>query len=95
VRLPDGVFERLDALAQERGVDRTRVVRQLLEAGLRDRPAPPVDMPTEEELLGLLAERARAGNVSAARTLLARESVSDPREAALVAFARMVGGHRE
>jgi hypothetical protein len=65
VRLTDRMFLQLDALAQERGVDRTRVVRQLLEAGLRDRPAPPSETPSEEELLDLLAEKARMGNVAA------------------------------
>jgi hypothetical protein len=44
------MFRQLDALALERGVTRTRVVRQLLEAGLRDRPAPPYETPSEDEL---------------------------------------------
>jgi Ribbon-helix-helix protein, copG family len=41
-RLTDQMFLQLDALAAERGLDRTRVVRLLLDAGLRDRPAPAV-----------------------------------------------------
>ena len=80
VRLTDRMFLQLDALAAERGVDRTRLVRQLLEAGLRDRPAPPSDTPSEEELLELLAEKARMGNVAAIRMLLVREGESAWRE---------------
>jgi Ribbon-helix-helix protein, copG family len=89
VRLTDRMFLQLDALAAERGVDRTRVVRQLLEAGLSDRPAPPSETPSEEELVDLLAEKARMGNVAAIRTLLAREERKDPRKAALALFEEM------
>jgi hypothetical protein len=89
VRLTDRMFLQLDALAQERGVDRTRVVRQLLEAGLRDRPVPPSETPSEEELLALLTEKARMGNVSAIRALLAREEQKDPRKPALALFEEM------
>ena len=91
VRLTDRMFLQLDALAAERGVDRTRLVRQLLEAGLRDRPAPPSDTPSEEELLELLAEKARMGNVAAIRTLLVREEQKDPRAQALALFEEMAG----
>jgi hypothetical protein len=83
------MFWQLDALAAERGVTRTRVVRQLLEAGLRDRPAPPSDAPSEDELLELLAEKARMGNVAAIRTLLVREEQKDPRKATLALFEEM------
>ena len=89
VRLTDRMFLQLDALAAERGVDRTRVVRQLLEAGLRDRPAPPSETPSEAELLDLLAEKARMGNVAAIRMLLVREEQKDPRKAALALFEEM------
>jgi metal-responsive CopG/Arc/MetJ family transcriptional regulator len=89
VRLTDRMFLQLDALAQERGVDRTRVVRQLLEAGLRDRPAPPSEMPSEDELLKVLADKARMGNVAAIRTLLAREDRKDPRASAMALFQAM------
>jgi predicted DNA-binding protein len=75
VRLPDRMLRQLDALALERDVTRTGLVRQLLEAGLRDRP----DTPSEEELLDLLAEKARRGHVAAIRTLLVREEQKDPR----------------
>ena len=89
VRLPDRTFRQLDALALARGVTRTGLVRQLLEAGLRDRPAPPSDMPSEEELLDILAEKARKGNVSAIRALLIREEQRDPRVQALALFEEM------
>jgi hypothetical protein len=36
------------------------------------------DPPTEEELLGILAERARDGNVGAVRALLLRVEHRDP-----------------
>jgi metal-responsive CopG/Arc/MetJ family transcriptional regulator len=90
VRLTDRMFAKLDALAEERGVTRTRVVRQLLEAGLRERPAPSSEPPSHEELIAILAERARAGNVSAARSLLAREEERDPRARAVALFAGMI-----
>jgi hypothetical protein len=90
VRLTDRMFWRLDALAAERGVTRTRLVRQLLEAGLRDQPPPESDVPSEEELLDLLAEKARMGNVAAIRARLAREAEKDPRAQALALFQEMV-----
>jgi hypothetical protein len=90
VRLTDRMFRQLDALAAERGISRTRLVRQLLEAGLRDRDSiPPPDTPSEEELLAILTERARAGNVAAVRTLLLREEQKDPRKQALALFQEM------
>ena len=89
------MFWQLDALAQERGVDRTRVVRQLLEAGLRDRPPPPSETPSDQELLELLAEKARMGNVSAIRALLVREEQKDPRKAALALFEDMEAARRQ
>jgi hypothetical protein len=80
----------LDVLAAERGISRTRLVRQLLEAGLRDRDSiPPPDTPSEEELLAILTERARAGNVAAARTLLIHQEQKDPRKQALALFEEM------
>jgi hypothetical protein len=91
VRLPRRTIRQLDTLAAERGITRTRVVRQLLDAGLIGRPAPSSEVPTEAELVALLAERARAGNVSAIRSLLAREHVMDPHERALAIFRSMVG----
>lgn len=84
------MFRELDALAAERGIASTRVMRQLLEAGLRDRDTiSPPDMPSEDELLELLAEKARMGNVSAIRALLVREEQKDPRKQALALFEEM------
>ena len=48
--------------------------------------------PAEEELLDLLAEKARRGNVAAIRSLLAREYVKDPRTRAVDLFAEMGRG---
>jgi hypothetical protein len=89
VRLPVRTIAQLDAFAEERGVTRTRVVRQLLDAGLKDRPGVVSEPPTEEELVALLSERARAGNVSAIRSLLSREHMLDPRERALMLFQEL------
>ena len=89
VRLTDRMFWQLDALAEERGVTRTRLVRQLLEAGLRDRLPPPSETPSKEELLELLVDKARMGNVAAIRTLLVREEQRDPRAEALELFEEM------
>jgi hypothetical protein len=95
VRLSDRMFRELDALAEERGITRTRCVRQLLEHGLRDRDSvPPLDGPSEEELLELLAEKARMGNVAAIRTLLVREEQKDPRKQALALFQAMAERHQ-
>ena len=52
-------------------------------------PRLPSDAPSEEELLDLLAEKARMGNVAAIRTLLAREQQKDPRAQALALFEEM------
>jgi predicted DNA-binding protein len=82
VRLPESTIERLDALAAERGITRTRAVRQLLDAGLEGRPS-------EQELVTLLS-RARSGNVAAIRSLLAREHLTDPRERAIAMFGALV-----
>ena len=89
VRVTDRMLSRLDALALERSVTRAVLVRQLLEARLRDRPAPLSDAPSEEELLDLFAEKARMGNVAAIRTLLVREEPKDPRAQALALFEDM------
>lgn len=92
VRLSRALVARLDALAAEQGINRTRLVRRLLEAGLEGRPGPRSDPPGEEELLSLLSERARAGNVAAIRTLLMREAEKDPRQRALLALEQLAEG---
>ena len=95
VRLTDWMFAQLDGLAEERGITRTRVVRQLLEAGLRDRPTPVSDPPSEAELVALLSEKARQGNVSAIRSLLVREEAKDPHSRAVALFAAMAEERRQ
>ena len=77
VRFPQQTIEQLDSLAVERGTSRTRVVRQLVTAGLSGQPAPSSETPTEAELVALLSERARAGNVAAIRSLLVRTEQRD------------------
>ena len=94
-RCPESLVGRLDVLAEERGIDRSRLVRQLLEAGLRGRPAPLSESLSEDELLGLLTEKARAGNVSAIRSLLLREEQADPHRRALLAFEQIAEERRQ
>ncbi len=95
VRMPASLIERLDALAAERGIDRSRLIRQLLDAGLEARPDPRVEPMSEDELIGVLTERARNGHVSAARTLLARLEEQSPRERILAEFGRMAAERRQ
>jgi hypothetical protein len=70
-------------------VTRTGLVRQLLEAGLRERPEPPSDTPSEDKLLTISTEKTCAGNVAPVRTLLVREEHKDPRAQALALFEEM------
>jgi hypothetical protein len=59
-----------------------------------DRPLPPQKLPTEDELLAVLGERARAGNTSAARSILVRLEGRDQRADAVAAFAAMIEERR-
>ena len=89
-RVPARTLARLDALARERGVTRTRLMRQALErleVGVGSPSS--VDPPDEQELLDLLAEKARQGNVAAIRSLLAREEMTDPRARAVALFQQL------
>ena len=91
VRVPAAMIEQLDALADERGIVRSRLIRQLLDAGLEARPEPEQEPMSEAELLGVLTERARNGHVSAARSLLSRLEDQSPRDRLLAEFVRVVG----
>jgi hypothetical protein len=93
-RLPEVTLERLDALAADLGISRTALVRRMIDVGLSDRPLPPAKLPTEDELLAVLGERARAGNTSAARSLLVRLEGRDQRAEALAQFAAMIEEQR-
>ena len=89
-RVPARTLARLDALARERGVTRTRLMRQALERLVDGVGSPSsVDPPDEQELLDLLAEKARQGNVAAIRSLLAREEMTDPRARAVALFQEL------
>src|SRR5215203_3308584 len=92
VRLTDRMPEQLEMAARERGVPPARFVRQLIAQAVTGQPLERPDPPSEEELLVLLAEKARAGNVAAIRSLLAREHVVDPRDRALALLEEMVMG---
>jgi hypothetical protein len=89
VRLTDLMAEQLDAVAEKRGVPAARLVRQLIAQAVAGEPVNRPDPPTEAELVDLLAEKARQGNVSAIRSRLAREQAQDPRERALALFTGM------
>jgi Ribbon-helix-helix protein, copG family len=86
IRLPETTLKRFDALAAERGLTRARLLRQLINGVLDGAPVGAADTPSEEELVELLSEKARAGNVSAIRSLLARTDETDPRDRALLAL---------
>ena len=95
VRLAEGSLRRLDALAEAQGLSRSRLVRRMVDAAIEGAPMPEVTLPDEDELLQLLAEKARAGSVSAIRALIDRERESDPRERALLAFQQIAAGCRQ
>jgi hypothetical protein len=89
VRMTDRMAAQLEALARERGVPAARLVRQLIAQAVAGQPVEGLGPPSEEELLELLAEKARQGNVSAIRSLLAREEMSDPRSRAIALFQEL------
>ena len=89
VRLTDRMAEQLSRAAGERGVSCARFVRHLISGAVAGTPVDRPDQPTRDELLELLAEKARQGNVSAIRSLLAREADQNPRERLMSEFRRM------
>ena len=84
LRLMADQLERLQMVAEARGLSRSHALRRLIdEASLT--PEERGRLPDSEELLALLAERARAGNVAAIRALLDRmernaDAQSEPSE---------------
>jgi hypothetical protein len=90
VRLSDRMSAQLEEAAGAAGVPAARFVRQLIAEAVVGRPVGRPAPPSEDELIDLLAEKARQGNVSAIRSLLAREHVTDPRERALAVLGEMV-----
>jgi hypothetical protein len=88
IRLTDRMSEQLEALAHERGLSRARFVRQLISEAVAG-VATAVPAPPTEELVAILAEKARQGNVAAIRTLRVREEQRDPRERTLLALQQL------
>jgi predicted transcriptional regulator len=85
-RLTDSLAGRLAELAAAAGVDRSTMVRRLIEAADgRGSPAASTEPPSHDELIGLLSEKARAGSGPAIRQLLSIER----QEAAQAAVDRM------
>lgn len=69
LRATDAFATRLDALAEARGLNRSRMLKAaVLEASMA--PAEQSHVPDRDELLRLLGESARSGSVTAMRTLL-------------------------
>ena len=77
VRISNSTLARLDAACAERGQTRSQLVRQLIFAAVEGASVATPDTPSEDELIELLSERARAGNVGAIRSLLARTDVQE------------------
>ncbi len=71
VRLADRMSAQLEAAAGEHGMTCAGFVRQLIAEAIAGKRVEGLGAPSEEELLELLAEKARKGNVAAIRTLLA------------------------
>jgi Ribbon-helix-helix protein, copG family len=94
VRLTDRMAAQLEAVARERRMNCARFVRQLIAQAVAGQPVEGLGPPSEDELLELLSEKARMGNVAAIRTLLVREEQKDPRKAALALFEEM-GARRQ
>jgi predicted transcriptional regulator len=69
VRLSRHLAGRLDQLAAGQGVGRSAMLRQLI----MDAAPNGDELPTEEEILRLLWEKARSGNVGACKYLLEHE----------------------
>jgi hypothetical protein len=95
IRLPERTLARFDALAHECGLTRARLLRQLIDGALSGVAVEAPESPSEVELLELLAERARLGNVAAIRTLLIREEERDPRARALALLQDMAEARRQ
>ena len=71
VRFQAAQLGRLDELCDTRGVSRSDLIRGLVMDAVMA-PADRDTVPDEAELLRLLSDKARAGNVSAIKTLLDR-----------------------
>ena len=71
LRLMSEQLERLDELAESRGLSRSDTLRRLIDEATMS-PDDRHRLPDAQELLVLLGERARAGNVAAIRVLLER-----------------------
>lgn len=93
VRLSQTQHRKLAEMAAEAGATKSDIVRRLIDVAGPKVDAP--EAPTEQELLELLAERARQGNVGAIRALLDAERQRDPRRAALQALEQMPEGRRQ
>jgi metal-responsive CopG/Arc/MetJ family transcriptional regulator len=94
IRLPATTIAKLDLLAAEHGTTRSQLVRGAIEGLVGGRPLPPSRPMDEEEIVALLVERAREGNVSALRTMLAREQSTDPHRRALEVLEQMATERR-
>jgi hypothetical protein len=67
-RFSAALLDRLDELAAARGLSRSEVIRGLVMEAAPDRV---VTIPTADEAMALIAEKARAGNLPALKAVLA------------------------
>ncbi len=98
VRLMAEQIDRLDMVAEARGLDRSNTIRRLIdEASMTAEERR--QLPTEQELLELLAERARAGNVGAVKALLDRlrreRDAEEPEPSEFDELDGLVARHRD
>jgi predicted transcriptional regulator len=91
VRVSAALRDRLDGLARSRGLSRAATLRRLIEEAPTG--GAPLGVPSEEELVAVLSEKARQGNVSAVRVLLSRQP-SD-REARMRELLAELGASRD
>ncbi len=75
VRLMSEQLERLDTVAESRGLSRSDALRRLIDEATLTRAR--WQLPDAQELLMLLGEKARSGNVAAIRALLDRQDRDD------------------
>jgi hypothetical protein len=95
VRLSDLQHAKLEALAERDGTSKSDVVRALIDAVSVDVEIPAAPRLSEDEILDLLHQRARAGRTSALLALLKREEDRDPRARTLELFRAMVEERRQ
>jgi hypothetical protein len=94
VRLSDLQHAKLEAIARRDGKSKSDVVRALVDAASVEVEIAAVPRMTEDELLDVLHQQARAGRTSAVLALLKREEEQDPQARVIAMFQEMAGGRQ-